>query len=266
MQPARANAPSSYRAPEAIGPRVTERPAYPRRWKWAYRLLVGATAVATVVGILLLALVAASPSVSTAPSRVQAILDEHHAPGDGGALPQRVATALLATEDSRFYSDPALDPKGVLRATWGVLTNNGNDGGATIELQLAKMLYIQGTTPGSELRQVGVAFRLDQRFSKKQILAMYLDAAYFGDGSYGVVAAARHYFGVDPDQVSWAQASLLAGLVQAPSNYDPHGHFHLARQRQAHVLARLVATGRLTSGQAATIWNDPLNPAVSFYG
>ena len=218
------------------------------------------------LGILLLALVAASPSVSSAPSRVQAILDAHHAPSDAGALPQRVATALLATEDSSFYSDPALDPKGVVRATWGVLTNNGNDGGATIELQLAKMLYIHGTTPSAELRQVGVAFRLDQRFSKQQILAMYLDAAYFGDGSYGVVAASRHYFGVDPDQVSWAQASLLAGLVQAPSNYDPHGHFHLARLRQAHVLARLVATGTLTSSQAATIWNEPLDPAVSFYG
>jgi membrane peptidoglycan carboxypeptidase len=177
-----------------------------------------------------------------------------------------VAAALLATEDSRFYSDPALDPRGVVRATWGVLTNNGNDGGATIELQLAKMLYIQGTSPTSELRQVGVAFRLDQRFSKQRILAMYLDAAYFGDGSYGVVAAAHHYFGIDPDQLSWAQASLLAGLVQAPSNYDPHGHFHLARQRQAHVLARLVATRRLTSSQATTIWNDPLDPAVSFYG
>ena len=111
-----------------------------------------------------------------------------------------------------------------------------------------------------------MAFRLDQRFSKQQILAMYLDAAYFGDGAYGIVSASRHYFGVDPDQLSWAQASLLAGLVQAPSNYDPHGHFGLARQRQAHVLARLVATRHLTSRQAAAVWNEPLDPAVPFYG
>ena len=146
------------------------------------------------------------------------------------------------------------------------MTNNGNDGGATIELQLAKMLYAPGTSLGSELRQVGVAFRLDLHFSKQRILALYLDAAYFGDGAYGVVAAASHYFGLAPSQLSWAQASLLAGLVQAPSEYDPHGHFTLARQRQSHVLARLVATHQLTSSQAAQVWNTPLDPLVPFYG
>ena len=106
------------------------------------------------------------------------------------------------------------------------------------------MLYAPGTSLGAELRQVGVAFRLDQHFSKKTILALYLDASYFGDGAYGVVQAASHYFELAPSQLSWAQASLLAGLVQAPSEYDPHGHFSLARQRQSHVLARLVATHR----------------------
>jgi penicillin-binding protein 1A len=233
---------------------------------WIYRMAVAVVTALTLLGTLLLALVAASPSVGSAPGRVREILAAHSAPSDGGAIPAHVSAALLATEDSRFYSDPALDPRGVVRALWGVATSNGNDGGATIELQLAKMLYVHGTGPAAELRQVGVAFRLDQRFSKKQILAMYLDAAYFGDGAYGVVEAAYHYFGTTPDGLSWAQASLLAGLVQAPSNYDPHGHFGLARQRQAHVLARLVATGRLTPAQASSVWRDPLDPVVAFYG
>jgi penicillin-binding protein 1A len=214
----------------------------------------------------LVAVILTSPSVNDAPARVAAILAAHHAPSDNGVIPTRLAAALLATENSRYYGDPALDPRGVVRATVGVVTNNGNDGGATIEQQLAKMLYAPGTSTGAELRQVGVAFRLDERFSKARILGMYLDAAYFGDGAYGVTGAALHYFGVLPGQLSWAQASLLAGLVQAPSKYDPHGHLSLARKRQAHVLARLVATHRLTSSAAAEAWNATLDPAVAFYG
>jgi membrane peptidoglycan carboxypeptidase len=237
----------------------------PRR-HWVYRLGLAVTAGLTLLGVLLIALVATSPPVTSAPSRVATILAEHHAPTNGLAVPAKVGTALLATEDSRFYRDPALDPRGVARALWGVATSNGNDGGATIELQLAKMLYVNGTNPAAELRQVGVAFRLDQHYSKRQILSMYLDAAYFGDGAYGIASAAHHYFGLGPDGLSWAQASLLAGLVQAPSNYDPHGHLHLAKQRQSHVLDRLVSTGQLTEQQAKEAWQQPLHSVVTFYG
>jgi membrane peptidoglycan carboxypeptidase len=225
------------------------------------------------IGLLLLLLVAAllltvllAPSVSNAQQRVAAILAGHHAPSDGGVVPAKVATALLATEDSRYYHDPALDPRGATRAVIGVVTRNGNDGGATIEQQLAKMLYAPGTGITAELKQVGVAFRLDQHFSKHTILAMYLDAAYFGDGAYGVTAASDHYFGVAPNQLSWAQATLLAGLVQAPTAYDPHGHLSSARARQFHVLGRLVATHALTQAQASQIFESPLDPAISFYG
>jgi membrane peptidoglycan carboxypeptidase len=243
------------------------RRARSRRWpRWVLSVI-------GVIGLLLLLLVALllltvllAPSVSNAPQRVASILAAHHAPGDGGVVPTRVSTALLATEDSRYYHDPALDPRGVTRAVIGVVTRNGNDGGATIEQQLAKMLYAPGTGITAELKQVGVAFRLDQHFSKHTILAMYLDAAYFGDGAYGVTAAAEHYFGVPPDQLSWAQATLLAGLVQAPTAYDPHGHLSQARARQSHVLARLVATHSLTQSQANQIFQSPLDPAISFYG
>ena len=214
----------------------------------------------------LVALAVTSPSVGDAPQRVAKILASHNAPSDGGVIPTKVGAALLATEDSRYYSDPALDPLGVGRALIGAVTRDGNAGGATIEQQLAKMLYAPGTSPAVKLRQVGVAFRLDQHFTKKQLLAMYFDAAYFGDGAYGVTAASQHYFGVAADQLSWAQASLLAGLVQAPTQYDPHGHLHLARSRQSHVLARLVATHKLTAAEAATAWAAPLNPTVPFYG
>lgn len=208
-----------------------------------------------------------SPSVSSAPARVQAILAAHHAPSDGGIVPARVGDALLATEDSRYYTGQAVDPRGVARGTWGVISGDSSAGGATIEIQLAKMLYTPGRSdPFSVLEQVALAFKLDQHFSKTQILAMYLDAAYFGDGAYGITAAANHYFGVPADQLTWGQASLLAGLVQAPTSYDPHGHLTLALERRQHVLNRLVATGTLTRAEADQAAAAPLNPVVPFSG
>jgi membrane peptidoglycan carboxypeptidase len=239
-----------------------------RRWwaRWLRRLVVLLVALIVLVAGTTALLILRAPSVDGAPARVAAILAAHHAPGDDGVVPQRVGLALLATEDSRYYSDAALDPKGVARAVIGVVTHNGNDGGATIEQQLAKMLYAPGTSLGAELKQVGVAFRFDQHFSKRQILAMYLDAAYFGDGAYGITEASLHYFGLPASQLSWGQASLLAGLVQAPTAYDPVGHLSDALLRRRHVLGRLVATGVLTSAQAAAAAAAPLDPVVPFSG
>lgn len=229
--------------------------------------MVGAgVLVVALLGVGLAALVATSPSMAGAPGLVADELADHHAPSDGGVVPTRVGKALLATEDSRFYHDPALDPRGVVRAGIGTLTGNSNEGGATIEVQLAKLLYVKKDGIVAELREVGMAFRLDARFSKRQILAMYLNAAYFGDGAYGVTAASERYFGVPADRLSWAQASLLAGLVQAPSNYDPVDHLSLAKRRQHHVLERLVATGVLTAAQARAAYLAPLDPAVPFSG
>lgn len=214
-----------------------------------------------------LALAAASPSVSSAPSRVAAILAAHGDPSDGGVVPAKVGAAVLATEDSRFYHDPAIDPYGTVRAVWGLVTSNPNEGGATIEIQLAKLLYTpKRSDPLALAEQTVLAFKLDQRFSKEKILAMYLDAAYFGDGAYGVTAASQLYFGLPPDQLDWAQASLVAGLVQAPSAYDPIHHLSLALERRAHVLARLVAVGTLSPAQVKAIEAEPLDPAVPFSG
>jgi len=213
------------------------------------------------------AAVAVTPSASDAPARVKAILAEHGSPSDNGVVPVRVGEAVLATEDSRFYSDPALDPQGTLRAAWGLVTANPNLGGATIEVQLAKLLYTPGrSNPAALAEQVVLAFKLDHDFTKTQILAMYLDAAYFGDGAYGVTEAALHYFGREPSQLSWGQAALIAGLLQAPSAYDPRDHLSAALTRRSHVFARLVAVGRLSPSQARADENAPLDPAIPFGG
>ncbi len=246
-------------------PRTTRRPR--RRRRWWLRIVVVVVVLVAVLAALFGVLLAATPSVRSAPALVARELAANHAPSDQGVVPYKVATALLATEDSRFYSDPALDPQGTARALWGLVSHNPNEGGATIEVQLAKMLYTPGRSdPVALAEQVALAFKLDWAFTKKQILAMYLDAAYFGDGAYGVTQAAQHYFGRSPSALTWGQASLLAGLVQAPSAYNPAHHLSMALLRRNHVLDRLVAVGALTSSQAQAIQNRPLYPAIRFSG
>ncbi|MHB8451843.1 MAG: transglycosylase domain-containing protein [Mycobacteriales bacterium] len=173
--------------------------------------------------------------------------------------PDRVGQAVLATEDSRFYSEPGIDPIGIARAALGALRGSGDQGGATIDQQLAKVLYTpESTSFPAEVEQVILALKFEVHYSKATILRMYLAAVYFGHGCYGLPAAAEGYFGLPPGSLSWGQASLLAGLVQAPSAYDPLAHLALARARQRHVLDRLVATHVLSRAQADIAYAEPL--------
>jgi penicillin-binding protein 1A len=218
------------------------------------RRLARLTAGLLILGAVLLgAAWAVTPSVDDATQRVAAQLSAHSAPTLSGAVPTRMAEALLATENSRFYSDPGVDPISILRAPIGVVSGT-DPGGATLEQQLAKNLYEQGSRSlTARVAEAVLAVKLDQRWSKADILRMYLDDGYYGHGFYGLTAASEGYFGVRPANLSWAQASLLAGLFQAPSAYDPLVHPDAARARQVHVLDRLVAVGKLTRPQADAV-------------
>lgn len=139
----------------------------------------------------------------------------------------------------------------------GVTLVGGTDdpGGATLDQQLAKQLYYNGQQGGLWVttEQVTLGVKLDAHYSKPQILEMYAAVVYFGHGYYGLDAASRGYFGIPPNQLSWGQAALLAGLLQAPSDDDPLTHRDLAQARQTYVLGRLVETGDLTPAQADAI-------------
>jgi penicillin-binding protein 1A len=220
-----------------------------RRWRIVVRVVVAAVVL---LAVLVAGLWVVTPSVADAESRIHARLRAHGAV-DPHALPRPdpVGEAIVATEDNRFYSHHGVDPIGAVRALLGLAQGQADPGGATLDQQLAKNLY----TPGrdelpSKVEQVVLSLKLESRYSKPQILEMYLSAVYFGHGYYGLPAAARGYFGTAPNALTWSQASLLAGLVQAPSAYDPYRHADLARSRQRHVLDRLVATGRLTRSEA----------------
>ncbi len=241
-------------------------PAPRRRRRWVKRLAISALAFVLILAAGAALLWAATPGVGDAPARTAAILQAHGGTSDQGHPPSRVSAALIATEDSRFYSHHGLDPKGLLRGIRSLLTT-GELQGATLDAQLAKLLYEDGrSTLGPEVSSGVLAFKLDEKYSKTQILSMYLDAAYFGHDGYGVVKASEIYFGMAPDRLSWGQATLLAGLVNAPSAYDPTAHLTLARSRQQHVIARLVATGVFTKAQGAAVFAEPLHPAVPFGG
>jgi penicillin-binding protein 1A len=242
--------------------RAGGRPATPparrsgRRRSWAARLARLVVSVALLGALLLVAGWELTPSVDDATARVAGQLSAHSGPALQGPVPTRVADALIATENSRFYSSPGLDPVSVLRAPVGVLSGK-DPGGATLEQQLAKNLYEQGSMSLLARAAEGVlALKLDRTWSKAQILRMYLDDGYYGNGFYGLTAASRGYFGMAPAKLSWAQASLLAGLFQAPSAYNPLAHPAAARARQAHVLDRLVAVGALTRAQADSVGRE----------
>lgn len=228
--------------------------------RWGRRLLVASCCALVLVvgsGAVLYAL---TPSVRDAAARVRALARQHGFVHVDAAVPHQFAEAIVASEDSRFYSEPGIDPIGMARAAWLALTGSGVDGGgSTISQQLAKVLYTDGRSSlGRDLEQVALAVKLNVRYSKAQILRMYASSVYFGHGFYGLHDASCGYFGVPPGSLSLAQASLLAGLVQAPSAYDPFEHLRLARARQHYVVGRLLATGQITPAGSRRTLRAPL--------
>lgn len=225
--------------------------AAPRRGRWRTWVIVVLFALIAGPAGLVAVLWPLTPSVADAEQRITSRLAQHQA-HDPHALPQpdKVGAAIVATEDSRFYAHHGLDVVGVARAAVTAVSGSGQDaGGATLDQQLAKNLYAAGGLT-AKAEQLELAFKLEANYTKPQILEMYLSTVYFGHGFYGLPAASRGYFGDAPADLSWAQASLLAGLVQAPSAYDPYRHRDLAKSRQRHVLDRLVADHVLRGEQA----------------
>lgn len=225
-----------------------------------------AAVVAAALVLAAVALAATAWSAAPAPraleARVQARL---HATG-GTAVPLSeiapiLRDAVVATEDERFYRHHGIDLIGVIRAVpYDVLHASFAQGASTITEQLGKLVYLNGNdhNPWRKLLDAGLALKLEARYSKEQILDAYLNSVYFGEGAYGVSAAGRRYFGTAPSLLTTAQASLLAGLIQAPSADDPVTHPAAARARQVAVLRSLVRNGFLTEHEAAAAVAQPL--------
>jgi membrane peptidoglycan carboxypeptidase len=176
-------------------------------------------------------------------------------------MPAILQHAVVATEDERFYRHHGIDIIGVLRAgPYDVTHLSFAEGASTITEQLAKLLYLGGNdhNPWRKLEDAAVAWKLENRYSKATILAAYLNTAYFGQGAFGIQAAADRYFGVSARALDTTQATLLAGLIQAPSLFDPFRNPQLARARQSEVLRSLVRDKYLSEPVAAAVLARPL--------
>jgi penicillin-binding protein 1A len=167
-------------------------------------------------------------------------------------VPDALPKAIIATEDRRYYSHFGIDPLGLLRAAWrNAWAGRIVQGGSTITQQVAKNLFL---TPERSIKrkvqEVMLAFWLEYRFSKEQLLTIYLNRVYLGAGTYGVDAAARKYFGIPVQKISTYQSALIAGLLKAPSRYNPHASKKRSHGRTVQILRNMVAAGYLTDAQA----------------
>ena len=183
-------------------------------------------------------------------------------------LPQALIDAIVSIEDRRFYDHFGIDPWGILRAAvTNLRAGRLLQGGSTITQQIAKNVFL---TPARTLRrkvqEVLLAFWLEHRFAKDQLLTIYLNRVYLGSGSYGVEAAARRYFGKTTAALGLAEAAMLAGLPKAPSRYAPTHDLAAAQARAAVVLDAMVAAGRLDGEAAAAAKAAPATLAGSYRG
>ena len=253
-----------------VPPSLPPAPPVPesRRRKWMRRIARG-FAVLCVIFILLVGWLALTAPLSKslepiAPPQITLLASDGTPIARSGAivdrpvkardLPEHVTGAFLAIEDRRFYSHWGIDPRSIGRAVWSNLTGGPTQGGSTITQQLAKFTFLTPKrTLGRKAREALIAFWLEAWLTKDEILERYLSNAYFGDNTYGLRAASLHYFYRQPENLTPAQAAMLAGLVQAPSRLAPTRNPELAEKRMKLVLNAMVATGRMTEQQARAI-------------
>lgn len=182
-------------------------------------------------------------------------------------LPQIADYALQATiaaEDPTFFTNPGVDPTAILRAVLINYNGTGSSGGSTITQQLVRALYPESigsdATFSRKVREALVSVRFARVYSKEDILRLYLNEIYYGNRSYGIEAASESYFNKRADELDLAEASMLAGLPQLPSYYDPRYNFAAAKERQQYVLEQMIRNGFITRAQANAAFVKPLLP------
>ncbi|MCS7057219.1 MAG: transglycosylase domain-containing protein [Thermoflexales bacterium] len=179
-----------------------------------------------------------------------------HTPIPLERIPLRLRQATIAVEDAGFYSNPGVDLVSIIRALW--INLRGGEalaGGSTITQQIARLLLLDADerrqrTLLRKVRESLLAWQIAQRYSKDEVLALYLNQVYYGNLAYGVEAAARAYFGKSVSELDLAECALLAGLPQSPAVYDPFHDPELAKRRQAVVLDLMVKNGMISADEA----------------
>ena len=172
---------------------------------------------------------------------------------DSDEIPDEMKQAMVAVEDRRYYSHPGVDPIGLARALYVAVTGDGRIAAtSTITQQLARNVFLNSNrTLDRKLREGVLALALEAKFSKEQILELYLNKVYFGGGAYGIDSASRKFFSHPATELSTAEAAIIAGLVKAPSRYSPTADVDAAVARAQVVLRLMREQGRITAAQAS---------------
>ena len=175
-------------------------------------------------------------------------------------IPKNLQNAFIAVEDNRFYEHNGVDPRGILRALYSnVVSGEVAQGGSTITQQLAKNAFLsQDRTITRKIQEFFIALRLEQQYTKDEILEMYLNQIYFGRGAYGVQAAAQTYFGKDVDQLNLSECAMLAGIPRSPNYYSPLNNLSAAMERRSEVLDQMVKYDYITPDMAAKTKREQL--------
>jgi penicillin-binding protein 1A len=177
-------------------------------------------------------------------------------------IPLVMQQAVIANEDHNFYYHHGVDFGGIIRAGFADLTHQEFQGASTITQQLARKLFLNDQVSISrKIQEALLAIEIERYYTKDEILERYLNIVYLGSGAYGVDAAAHTYFGEGVDKIDLAQAAMIAGVIAAPSDYSPFVNLALAKDRQHHVLDRMVESGYVTRAQADAAANAPVGLA-----
>lgn len=180
--------------------------------------------------------------------------EENRLPVSIDEVPANLQNAFIAVEDNRFYEHHGVDPLGIIRAVFrNIISGNATaQGGSTITQQLARNAFLsQEQTLKRKLLEAFLALKIERQYTKKEILEMYMNQIYFGQGCYGIQTASKVYFGKDVKDLSLAQCALIAGLPNSPNYYSPFHSVEAAKQRQSIVLDQMVKYGYITEGEAA---------------
>jgi penicillin-binding protein 1A len=175
-------------------------------------------------------------------------------------IPRHLKEALLAVEDSRFYRHHGIDFRGIARAALkNLMAGRIVQGGSTITQQLSKVLFFTPErTLSRKVKEAILTLQIEKRYTKEQILNLYLNQIYLGTGCYGVQTVSRRYFGKDVSDLTLAEAALIAALPKSPGKYSPLANPEEARQRRDHVLERMVAEAFISPDAARAARNEPL--------
>ena len=173
-------------------------------------------------------------------------------------LPQDYLNAVVSVEDRRFYDHGAIDLRSIGRAIYVNITNfELREGGSTITQQLAKNIYFIDMNPFSrKLAEIFMAYAIEDNYSKEEILELYVNTSYFGDGYYGIKEACNGYLDKEPSEMDLNECTMMAGIPNAPSVYAPTKNPDLTKSRQEHVLETMVGNGYISQEEANEIINS----------